>query len=166
MAAIDKLYIRDFEALIELKKWALAYYPKLFIYMYPWAFTITQREYEGARMRRAKALQKLYKEEWSEISPNGTLNCGVAHLMEECSEWTESDAVEEAKYIKSRAEMSIEELRKDIGFPVLNTPLKVDKKLKWICPLPTVRMYLQENCGVKEHWWYKLFWKGRKEFDY
>ena len=52
--------------------------------------------------------------------------------------------------------------------PITNTPLKVDRKLKWICPVPCVREYLHNQCGVnpKWEWLYKIFWKGKKYFKY
>lgn len=54
--------------------------------------------------------------------------------------------------------------KKDI--PIMNTPLKVDRKLKWICPVPCVREYLHKQCGVnpKWEWLYKIFWRGKKHF--
>ena len=50
--------------------------------------------------------------------------------------------------------------------PITNTPFKVDMKLKWICPVPCVREYLHEQCGVnhKWEWLYKIFWRGKKYF--
>lgn len=52
------------------------------------------------------------------------------------------------------------------GQPIMNTPIKVDRKLKWICPVPCVREYLHEQCGVnpKWEWLYKIFWRGKKYF--
>jgi hypothetical protein len=54
----------------------------------------------------------------------------------------------------------------DYTFPVMNTPCKIDRKLKWICPVPCVREYLHKQCGVNPKWgWlYKIFWKGKKYF--
>ena len=50
--------------------------------------------------------------------------------------------------------------------PVMNTPIKVDKKLKWICPVPCIRDYLHNQRGVnpKWEWLYRIFWKGKKHF--
>lgn len=52
--------------------------------------------------------------------------------------------------------------------PITNTPFKVDRKLKWICPVPCVREYLHKQCGVnpKWEWLYKIFWRGKKHFKY
>ena len=50
--------------------------------------------------------------------------------------------------------------------PIMKTPLSVDRKLKWICPVPCVREYLHKQCGVnpKWEWLYKIFWRGKKYF--
>ena len=55
---------------------------------------------------------------------------------------------------------------KEIDIPVTNTPFSVDRKLKWICPVPCVREYLHKQCGVnhKWEWLYKIFWRGKKYF--
>lgn len=54
----------------------------------------------------------------------------------------------------------------EIVVPVMNTPFKVDRKLKWICPIPCVREYLHKQCGVNPKWekLYKIFWRGKKYF--
>ena len=51
-------------------------------------------------------------------------------------------------------------LEEEYTFPVMNTPLSVDRKLLWICPIPCVRKYLEEQCGYKTRWYHKLFWRG------
>lgn len=73
-------------------------------------------------------------------------------------EWQESAARHYTKITGKKVSVS------DFDFAVMNTPMRVDKILKWICPLPGIRKYLQNQCGVKEHWYYKLFWKGKKHF--
>lgn len=56
-------------------------------------------------------------------------------------------------------------LEEEYTSPVMNTSFSVDKKLLWICPIPCVRKYLEEQCGYKTKWYHKLFWKGKKYFD-
>lgn len=36
---------------------------------------------------------------------------------------------------------------------------KDDSYLYWRCPLDFVREYLHEQCGYKDNWFVKLFWK-------
>lgn len=54
----------------------------------------------------------------------------------------------------------------DYTFPIMNTPCKIDRKLKWICQVPCVREYLHKQCGVnpKWEWLYRIFWRGKKYF--
>lgn len=51
-------------------------------------------------------------------------------------------------------------------FPIMNTPLSIDRKLKWLCPVHCVREYLHKKCGAnpKWEWLYKIFWRGKKHF--
>lgn len=164
MAAIDKLYVQSYSDLSELRVWALVYYPKLFLYMYDSALTLSYKDYEKSVTHTAKVNQKIYKTHWESISPDGTINCAIAYYLNAgCSTET---AQENAKDSQMLANKTFEEIKSEIRVLVLNTPAKVDKKLKWICPLPCVRLYLQEQCGVKEHWYYKLFWRGRRKFHY
>ena len=165
MAGIDKMYLSNFDTLVELKRWISAYYPKLYSYMYDWAFNVTKKEFEKKKLEKAKKTQKAYKDDWKRISSDGTINCAVAYIMKEWG-WGEKEATEDARLTKKHSQMSVDEIKEDTRLPVLNIPISVDRKLKWICPLPCVRIYLQTHCGVKEHWWYKLFWRGRKEFYY
>lgn len=52
------------------------------------------------------------------------------------------------------------------GSSTQSLPHSVDRKLKWICPVPCVRVYLHKQCGVnpKWEWLYKIFWRGKKHF--
>ena len=97
MAAIDKLYVKEYFDYVELVKWSLVYYPKLLLFMY---------------------------------------------LSFRFQDFGEHEV------------------------PIMNTPFKVDRKLKWICPVPCVREYLHKQCGVnpKWEWLYRIFWKGKKYF--
>lgn len=54
----------------------------------------------------------------------------------------------------------------DTGMPIMNIPFNIDRKLKWICPVPCVREYLHKQCGVnpKQERLYKIFWRGKKHF--
>ena len=36
---------------------------------------------------------------------------------------------------------------------------KEDQYLYWHCPLDFIREYLHEQCGYKDNWFVKLFWK-------
>lgn len=164
MAAIDKLYLHSYNELLELKQWALAYYPKLFVYFYDWAFNATRKDFDAAILKKAKEAEKAYKSDWERISSNGTINCAVAYIMGEWG-WTDENAArKEAEEIRGNARKSLEMIKHETSLPIMNTPLSVDRKLKWICPLVSIRIYLQTQCGVKERSFYRLFWRGTREF--
>jgi hypothetical protein len=169
MAAIDKLYIRDYHDYNELRNWAIAYYPELLFYFYDTTLTyesweksrgnfvssqmeIAQRDYEklGKFKNRAEAivnLQKHYRE-------SADYQCPVEQARFEVDDIIESYNRDESDWADMYSK------------PCLNTPLEVDRRLKWICPVPCVREYLHKQCGVnpKWEWLYKLFWKGKKHF--
>lgn len=166
MAAIDKLYLHSYSELTELKQWALIYYPKLFCYFYDWAFNVTEKEFNEAIDKKAKETYNAYQKDWKRISSNGTISAAVAYIMSEWGWEDEKAAEEEARSIKANAEKTIEAIKYDTSMPIMNTPLSVDRRLKWTCPLPSIRIYLQVQCGVKEKWYYRIFWLGKKHFGY
>lgn len=57
-------------------------------------------------------------------------------------------------------------LVEDIAIPCCNFRFDQDRFLLWHCPLPFIRDYLYNQCGYKHHWYYELFFKGKKEYDY
>ena len=166
MAAIDKLHLHSYSELTELRKWALIYYPELLTYFYDWAFDVNREAFNRAIDDRAKEVYNAYQKDWKRISSNGTISAAVAYIMSEWG-WEDEKAAElEAKDIKANYDKSFGAIKYDTSLSIMNTPLSVDRKLKWICPLPSIRIYLQTQCGVKEKWYYRLFWKGKKHFGY
>lgn len=47
----------------------------------------------------------------------------------------------------------------NITLPITNFSCKEDRYLLWYCPIKEVRDYLIEQCGYKERWYYRLFFK-------
>ena len=43
--------------------------------------------------------------------------------------------------------------------PIANFSRKQDRYLYWHCPYDFVREYLSEQCGYKDNWFVKLFWR-------
>jgi hypothetical protein len=133
--------------------------------MYPEMRTIRRDEFNEMVEKEALIWQNAAKEAWKEISPNGTLSCAVANNIRlfgyDCEQ-----ATKEALHDMKLATQPLEAFELDVKIAVMNTPFAIDRKLKWRCPLPYVRKYLQVQCGVKERWYYKLFWRGKKLFRY
>ena len=163
MAALDKIYVSDYWDLVELRNWAMAYYPKLILYFYNWAWEVNEKEFLECKRTLAKRAYKEAHTGWEKYSKDGTLNGAIAYLMEKY-EITNEQAWEEATSMLEDFNKSLNDWEGEITLPIVNLPFKVCKYLKWRCPVSCVRKYLQENCGIKEHWYYKLFWKGKKHF--
>jgi hypothetical protein len=47
----------------------------------------------------------------------------------------------------------------DASLAIAKFSCKEDKYLLWHCPIEEVREYLIKQCGYKERWYYKLFFK-------
>ena len=166
MAAIDKLYVKHYGDLHDLRNWALIYYPELFIWWYSDALTMSSANFTKYVNNAANLMMKRFHNSWEEISPDDTLNGAIATLMKAPYYMSTEEAGTFATEVYNNKIKPITSLRNEVTFPVMNTSLTIDRKLKWICPVPCVREYLQKQCGVKEHWYYKLFWKGKQYFTW
>lgn len=164
MAAIDKLFLNDYSDIVQFKKWATIYYPKVFSYWYDGAFNLTFDEFQRHKESYAREAFNNYQKTWRLVASDGTINSAISHYISKG--YSEKDAEWEAEWDYDRYKLSYAELYKEADYPIMNTPFRVDKILKWICPVPCIRQYLQKQCGVKEHWYYKIFWKGKSCFQY
>lgn len=45
------------------------------------------------------------------------------------------------------------------ALPIASFSTKQDRYLYWHCPFDFVREYLHEQCGYKDNWFVKLFWR-------
>lgn len=170
MAAIDKMYCHSYYEYDDLRKWAIVYCPQLLFYFYTitldytlwkknvnsWLDTTKRHIMQELSMRLGGAnnndeaiqnLIKYYKE-------SANYDCPYEQAKSEVDDIFERKALLDADM-----------LEEEYTFPVMNTPLSVDRKLLWICPIPCVRKYLKEQCGYKTKWYHKLFWRGKKYFD-
>ena len=167
MAAIDKLYVHSYYDYDMLRKWAIAYYPELLFYFYD--FDLTYKECETNKKEWLEDEKEIIERNYAKLGDFECLDDAIENLQKHYKETANYDcpkeqATEEVEYIWDRYNKDYDELEEHYTFPVMNTPFKVDKKLLWICPVPCVRKYLEENCGYKTKWYHKLFWKGKKHF--
>lgn len=168
MAAIDKLYLKDYYQFNQLRTWAIIYYPKLLRYFYD--YIITEKEFEKWREEWVNDQMEFAKRDYKKFcEPFATGEQMITNYInqtkvEGCNyECSFEDAKTIIDSIYNRYEKSGLSWMEEYSLPVMNIPFKVDRKLKWICPLPFIREYLHEQCGVnpKWEWFYKLFWKGK-----
>lgn len=170
MAAIDKMYLNDWYSFDRLVRWSKCHFPSLLNYFYDWRMTYTdwtdaEREYvESVRKINERDLEKIGGKDVS--LRNGIYNLIDYYRKEANYECGYEQAKWEVGGILEIAHKDDMELADNHSRPVLNTPIKIDKKLLWICPVPEVREYLHEQCGYKRRWeWlYRIFWRGKKEF--
>lgn len=169
MAAIDKMYVHSYFDYDDLRRWAIAYYPKLLFYFYNIA--MTSQQYEENKNEWLIAEKVNIKKEHKKIGSPFDAPCdSVQKLIEHYKKTADYDcpreqAEDEVNYIMDRYQDMLDgTLENSYTFPVMNTPLSVDRKLKWTCPISCVREYLEKQCGYKIRWYHKLFWRGKKYF--
>ena len=170
MAAIDKLYVREYYEYDDLLRWSIAYYPELLFYFY--STHLTYNDFEKMKKDKVKEIREANEKELKKIGGTdvslrtATYNLIDYYRKEVDYECSYDQAKYEAESILETASKTDDELEDMFRYPCLNTPLSVDRKLKWICPVPCVRRYLQEQCGVDPKWelLYCIFWKGKKHF--
>ena len=165
MAAIDKMYCHSYYEYDDLRRWAIAYYPKLLLYFYD--ITMTYQQWGDNCNNWVKQHIAFAKRGYERIGCNPSL--AVENVIKYYKESANYDcpreqAEEEAFAIIDAYNKTLRDWEDSYTFPIMNTPLFVDKKLLWICPVPCVRKYLEEHCGYKTKWYHKLFWKGKKHF--
>jgi hypothetical protein len=170
MAAIDKLYVKDFYEFREFVLWCNAYYPKLLFNMYDPFMSVTEwnsrkENIYNSDLKGCKQFHKRY-----DINDALTNVDEAAHNYAEINKGFCKDyesAVDEIEYsINLMKRLKDKETYIDeISLPIANFIFIQDKLLKWRCPCECVREYLQKQCGVNPsyEWFYKLFWKGKKE---
>ena len=157
MAGIDKMYLKDWFAFDRLVRWSICHYPVLLNYFYNWR--MTYEEWEESDNEYVKTTRKINERDLEKIGGKDTKETADYDCPYE-------QALSEVTSILDIAHMDDFELAEEHSRPVLNTPISIDKKLLWLCPIPEVREYLHDQCGYKRRWeWlYKIFWRGKKEF--
>ena len=170
MAAIDKMYVHSYYDFNMFRKWALVYYPEIIFYMYD--FDLTYEEFRKNKAQWLSNTKAIIKRDYARLGKFEHPEDAVINLIEYYKKTADYDcpkeqATEEVEYCLEQYNKMINgTLEDDYSFPVMNTPFDVDKYLKWHCPVPCVREYLHNQCGVnpKWEWFYKLWWHGKKHF--
>lgn len=166
MAAIDKMYVHSYYEYDDLRRWAIAYYPELLFHFYD--ITMTPQQWESnckSYIKRQMAIAK--RDATKAYTPDGGWSVGqlIKHYKESVGyDCPIEQAKEEIGAIYEAYYKTEKDWEASYTCPVMNTPFSVDKKLLWICPLPCIRKYLEEQCGYKTRWYHKLFWRGKKHF--
>ncbi len=133
MAVIDKIYLSDYSDYEELLLWCLVYKPTLLQnFYYPFLTRVEwDRWRESVYRGRLKSIKKKLKKEGTE----------------------EAVLLEYNKLSDKTLYMEVMKL------PITNFSPAQNKYLVWNCPIPFVRDYLLNKCGVTTKWYHKIFWK-------
>ena len=170
MAAIDKMYVHSYYEYDDLRKWAIVYYPQLLFYFY----NITL-DYTKWQKNVDSWLDEVKRHiTWGLVMRLGNAN-NTDDAIQNLIKYYKESVNYDCSYEQAKSEVDDIFARKmlldagmlegEYSLPVMNTPLSVDRKLLWICPISCVRKYLEEQCGYKTKWYHKLFWRGKKYFD-
>lgn len=168
MAAIDKIYIYNYEDFVEFKIWCLMHCKKALPYFYDFFMSYTEwnenklRQYESdasdyksffATYKEKNDLYEFYLNSYRSMGDNRADEVIMAQTTEE---WDEM--IEREKRYDTCAVGDI--MREDFSIPIANLPDKLDRYLLWYCPLDFIRGYLKENCGYETKWYHKIFFKN------
>ena len=170
MAAIDKMYVHSYYEYDDLRRWAIAYYPELLFHFY--TIDLTYLEWQKSVDRYVSDHIEMAKRHYERLGEFNTPDEAAYNQLKKLAEQgirlsientleSVKESVKWAIEAHNRSESDWEDLYERA---VMNTPLEVDRKLLWICPVPCVRKYLEEQCGYKTKWYHKLFWRGKKHF--
>ena len=125
MAAIDKLWLKDYNDLSNLRSWALVYYPKLFVWL---NIDYTKETFDDAKQNLTNHWYSTIKTQWKKASSDGTLNSAIAYYISQGYSTEEAEA--EAAYLYEQHNTPVHDMFEDMELSVMNTPLYVDRKLK------------------------------------
>ena len=156
MAAIDKMYLKDYYVFDEFRLWCLIHNPKLLKHFYHW--NMTQQEWDNMK-------ESVYRHN----KESNDRHLIYAYSVESLQEYYQERGYD-APLVQLMAEVNgvlkVQEALKDkksyienFRIAVTNFSCKEDKYLLWHCPIKEVREYLTKQCGYKEKWYYKLFFK-------
>ena len=168
MAAIDKLYCTDYYNYRNFKIWCITYYPKLLLYFYDIDLTYSDfiKKREEYIDDQINITEKWYKKLGDFNNIEEAKKNYYNHYLEQGYNCPSKQLEEEVNQVLEEIEYTRDDWEDKFSFAIMNCPFKIDMILKWRCPIPFVRKYLYEQCGVKKrtNWLYKLFFKGTKDF--
>jgi len=168
MACIDKLYVKSYFEYDDLRKWAIVYYPQLLWHFYD--ITLDYNKWKTNINSWVENQKMILSRELAKIDNEEDLRIASFKLIRHYQNSADYDCpYEQAEYevksiFKRKKLIETDQIENEYETPVMNTPIKVDKKLLWTCPLPCVRRYLEEQCGYKTRWYHKIFWRGKRYF--
>lgn len=156
MAAINKMYLKYYCVFDEFRLWCLIHNPKLLQHFYYWNATLQEwkqwkenayndcKANSNRRMQYASTIESL-QQHYNEVG----YDAPYEQLLNEVT-----DTLKVHESLKDK-----EKFKENHPLSITNFSCKEDRYLLWHCPIEEVREYLTKQCGYKERWYYKLFFK-------
>ena len=164
MAAIDKLRCKSYYEYQEFLKWCIAYLPQAIPYFRD--ITLTHDKWEKNVKEFIKEFKRNSKKDYERLGKFSSRQEAIENLRDHYKTTADYDApddqlIEEVSDCLVNISMSDNEICDRYSYTVACFPFKIDKKLKWRCPISFVRKYLWDQCGVKRsrEWLYSKFFK-------
>ena len=164
MAAIDKIYVKNYDDYNEFRLWCMVNKPSLLYNFYD--YTMTEEKWykwkENIYESGKKASNIEYDKYGLKDGRTKAINNITRHYLSLGCKLGDFNAEEDVDmmYKEYNKFLNKEEYIENMGLPITNFRFKQDRYLKWHCQLGFIRDYLHKNCGVKERWYYKLFFKN------
>ena len=156
MAAIDKMYLKTYGAFAEFRTWCVTFKPSLLDNFYDWLMPEDDWDkWKEHVFKTRKEVLTREHESWSSVEA-----CREHYRKYGCKVPLDQLEQEVADHLEEWEKIHAEkEYIQNIELPVTNFSTKQDKYLLWHCPIPEVREYLHKQCGYREKWYYKFFFK-------
>lgn len=163
MAAIDKMYLKDYYTFDEFRLWCIVNKPILLYHFYHW--NMNEKEWNEWK-------EYCYKEHKAVLERTHAINKNVKTLEADYRRQYESIGEEFPGIPLEQLEEEVNQHKKywkeiqnkkewieNHTLPITNFSCEEDEYLLWHCPIKEVRDYLINQCGYKEKWYYRLFFK-------
>lgn len=163
MAAIDKLYLKNYYSFDKFRLWCLIHKPSLLNSFYHW--NLSEKEWNDWKEYCYNERRSLLKEIYHKYKNAQTLEADYKRMYELNGKKFPGIPIEqleeEVKAFKEdwEALQNKKQWIESYSLPITNFSCKEDEYLLWHCPFSEIREYLIKQCGYKEKWYYKLFFK-------
>lgn len=168
MAAIDKMYLRDYSIFDKFRLWCIVHKPTLLYHFYNW--NMNEKEWDEWKEQCYNSHKEILEQAHKYCSSFKKLRKhydDLSKVIEEKypNEFLDKVSDEQIKeevqeHLKGWKEIQNKETWiENLKLPITNFSCEEDKYLLWHCPIEEVRDYLINQCGYKEKRYHKLFFK-------
>lgn len=164
MAAIDKLRCKNYYEYQDFLTWCMVNYPKALRYFR--CASLSPMDWQNNVKEYIKDFKTFAKRDYERLGNFNSRMEAIDNLREYYKKTADYDApdsqlVEEVSDCMTNIALTNKQIAEKYEYTIGTFPFKVDRYLKWRCPISFVREYLYNQCGVdkKKNWMYKIFFK-------